>query len=65
MENSKKGRLLFRLGIPFSKEQCPKIDEEKENKRKVPYVEAVGSLMYAMLCTKLDCYAVGMVNRYQ
>ena len=34
--------------------------------RQVPYASAVGSLMYAMLCTRPDiCYSVGMVNRYQ
>ena len=32
----------------------------------VPYAFIVGSLMYAMLCTKLDiCFEVGMVSRYQ
>ena len=34
--------------------------------RRVPYASAVGSLMYAMLCTRLDiCYAIGIVGRYQ
>ena len=34
--------------------------------RRIPYASAVGSLMYAMLCTKPDiCYAVGVVSRYQ
>ena len=34
--------------------------------RKYPYASAVGSLMYAMLCTRPDiCYAVGIVSRYQ
>ena len=34
--------------------------------RRVPYALAVGSLMYAMLCTRLDiCYAVGVVSRFQ
>ena len=34
--------------------------------KKVPYASAVGSLMYAMLCTRPDiCFAVGMVARYQ
>ena len=34
--------------------------------RQIPYASAVGSLMYAMLCTRLDiCYLVGMVSRYQ
>ena len=33
---------------------------------RVPYASAVGSLMYAMLCTQPDIYfAVGMVSRYQ
>ena len=34
--------------------------------RQIPYTSAVGSLMYAMLCTRPDiCYSVGMVSRYQ
>ena len=34
--------------------------------RQVPYASAVGSLKYAMLCTRPDiCYLVGMVSRYQ
>ena len=34
--------------------------------KEVPYASAVGSLMYAMLCTRPDiCFAVGMVSRYQ
>ena len=33
---------------------------------RVPYASAVGSLMYAMLCTRPDiCYAVGIVSRFQ
>ena len=33
---------------------------------RVPYASVVGSLMYAMLCTRPDiCFAVGMVSRYQ
>ena len=33
---------------------------------KKPYASAVGSLMYAMLCTRPDiCYAEGVVSRYQ
>ncbi|KAH9769014.1 hypothetical protein KPL71_011831 [Citrus sinensis] len=66
MENSKTGLLPFRHGITFSKDQSPKTSEEIERMRRVPYAEAVGSLMYAMLCTKPDiCFAVGMVSRYQ
>ena len=32
----------------------------------IPYASTVGSLLYAMLCTKLDiCFEEGMVSRYQ
>ncbi|TYK29751.1 gag/pol protein [Cucumis melo var. makuwa] len=32
----------------------------------IPYASAVGSQMYAMLCTRHDiCYSVGIVSRYQ
>ncbi|KAA0046476.1 gag/pol protein [Cucumis melo var. makuwa] len=34
--------------------------------RHIPYASTIGSLMYAMLCTRTDiCYAVGIVSRYQ
>ncbi|XP_071723237.1 secreted RxLR effector protein 161-like [Rutidosis leptorrhynchoides] len=34
--------------------------------KQVPYASAIGSLMYAMMCTRPDiCYAFGMVSRYQ
>ncbi|KAH9734849.1 Integrase catalytic domain-containing protein [Citrus sinensis] len=40
--------------------------EEIERIRRVPYAEAVGSLMYAMLCTRPDiCFAVRRISRYQ
>ncbi|KAH9671715.1 Integrase catalytic domain-containing protein [Citrus sinensis] len=66
MENSKTGLLPFRHGITFSKDQSPKTSEEIERMRRVPYATAVGSLMYAMLCTRPDiCFAVWMVSRYQ
>lgn len=49
----------------LSKEQCPSTDEEKEDMAKVPYSSAVGSLMYAMVCTRPDiAHAVGMVSRF-
>ena len=66
MQNSKKGLLPFRHGVPLSDDQSPKTLEEKNKMRQVPYASAVGSLMYAMLCTRLDiCYSVVMVSRYQ
>ena len=66
MQNSKKGLMPTRHGIVLSKMQCPKTPQEEEEMRRVPYASAVGSLMYAMLCTRPDiCYAVGVVSRYQ
>ncbi|CAA0820091.1 cysteine-rich RLK (RECEPTOR-like protein kinase) 8, partial [Striga hermonthica] len=66
MQDSKKGDLPFRHRIHLSKRMSPKTPQEIEDMKAVPYASAVGSLMYAMLCTRPDiCYAVGMVARYQ
>ena len=66
IQDSKKGLLPTRHGIIISKEQCPKTPQEEEDMRRIPYASAVGSIMYAMLCTRLDiCYVVGIVSRYQ
>ena len=66
IENSKKGTLPFKHGVHFSKEQSPKTLEQKERMSRIPFASAVGSLMYAMLCTRPDIYyAVGIVSRYQ
>ena len=53
-------------GINFSKAQCPTSSEEISNMDKVPYASAVGSIMYAMICTRPDVsYALSVVSRYQ
>ena len=66
MQDSEKGFLPFRHGITLSKDQCPKTPNEIEKMKVVPYAFVVGSLMYAMLCTRPDiCFVVGMVIRYQ
>ena len=65
MQNSKNGLLPFRHGVPLSDDQRPKTLEEEKTMRQVSYALALGSLMYAMLCTRLDiCYSVGIVSRY-
>ena len=52
-------------GDRFSLNQCPKNDLERENMRDTPYASAVGSLMYAQVCTRPDiAYAVGVLGRY-
>ncbi|KAI3459506.1 hypothetical protein Pfo_016169, partial [Paulownia fortunei] len=51
--------------MKISAQLSPKNDEEREYMAKVPYANAVGSLMYAMVCTKPDIsQAVGVVSRY-
>jgi len=42
---------------------CPKTSEEKYKMSRVPYASDVGSLMYAMICTRFNiCYVAGLVN---
>ncbi|KAA0056352.1 gag/pol protein [Cucumis melo var. makuwa] len=66
MQNSKKGVLSYRYGIHLLKEQCPKTPQEVEDMSNIPYASSVGSLLYAMLCTRPDIfYSVGIVSRYQ
>ena len=66
MVDSKKRFVPFRVGISISGNYRPKTPAEIERMRGIPYASTVGSLMYAMLCTRPDiCFAVGMVSRYQ
>ena len=39
-------------------DMCLKTSEEKEKMSKVPYTSVVDSLMYAIMCTRLDIYYV-------
>ena len=44
---------------------CPKTQAEIDYMSKVPYSSAIGSLLYAMVCTRLDiAHVVGVVSRY-
>ena len=55
------------LGSQFqlSRDLCPSSDEDKRDMANIPYSSAVGSLMYAMVCTRPDlAHAVGVVSRY-
>jgi hypothetical protein len=66
MHNSKPIDTPIEKGCTFSLDQCPNNDEEKNQMSKLPYASVIGSLMYAMLCTRPNiCFAVGMVIRYQ
>jgi hypothetical protein len=66
MQDSKKGFLPIQHGIYLSKKQCPKTPVELEKMKQVPYASAIGSIMYAMVCTRPDvAYALSMCSRYQ
>ena len=66
MQNSKKGLLPFKHGVPLFDDQRSKTLGDLKTMRQVPYASIVGSLMYVLLCTGLDiCYSVGIVIRYQ
>ena len=40
--------------IPLSKEDAPSDEDEEDYMKTVPYASIIGSLMYGMLCTRLD-----------
>ena len=65
MQNSKKGFLPISHGVSLSKALCPSTKEERERMDKIPYASAIGSIMYAMICTRPDVsYALSMTSRY-
>ncbi|KAK8708457.1 hypothetical protein V6N13_059497 [Hibiscus sabdariffa] len=66
MEASKKGFLPMTHGISLSNEMCPSTSQERERMSQIPYASAIGSIMYAMICTRPDLsYALSMTSRYQ
>ena len=43
-----------------------KTSEERNRMSSIPYASAVGSIIYAMLCTRPDvAYALDIVSRFQ
>jgi hypothetical protein len=48
-----------------SSTQCPITDEDIEYMSRDPYSSTVGSLMYAMVCSRFDLsYAMSLFSRY-
>ena len=63
MKNFKKGYLPIGHEINLSKRDCPIIPQERERMSRVPYASALGSIMYAMICTRPDvAYSLGVVS---
>ena len=66
MDQSKKGFLPVLQGVKLSQTQCMTTTEDREKMKDVPYASAIGSIMYAMLCTRPDvCLAISLAGRYQ
>ena len=66
MQDSKRGLLHMAHGTILNNKQCVNTKEEKKKMEKVPYASVIGSIMYAMLCTRPDVsYALSMTSRYQ
>jgi hypothetical protein len=65
MDKAKKGLVHMLSGKILSKAQCPATVNDREAMSKVPYASAIGSIMYAMLCTRPESNALSLTSRYQ
>ena len=56
MERSKKEFLPVLQGVKLSKTQSPTMAEDRERMKVIPYASTIGSIKYAMLCTRSIVY---------
>ena len=56
MEQSKKEFLSVLQGVKLSKTQNPTTAEDRKRMKVIPYASAIGSIKYAMLCTRSIVY---------
>jgi hypothetical protein len=65
MRECKSVKVPIHVGVKLSIDQCPKTQEDEEDMSHVPYVSAIGSLIYAMVYTRPDItHAVGVLSKY-
>ncbi|GAA0172765.1 hypothetical protein LIER_26522 [Lithospermum erythrorhizon] len=65
MDKAKAVSIPLPSHFKLSRQLCPSTNEEKLSMKNILYSWAVGSLMYAMFCTRPDItHAVGVVSRY-
>ena len=63
MKNSKSVSTPLAGHFKLSKRLCPSTEKEKGEMSVIPYLSTVGSLMYVMVCTRLDIsHVVGVVS---
>ena len=66
MENSKRGSIPMQEKLSLSVKQGASTPSEVERMSRIPYASAVGSIMYAVRCTRPDvAFAQNIVSRYQ
>ena len=66
MQQCKPGIAPVCKGDKLSLSQCLHSDIEKAQMKNVPYASALGSIMYAQVCTRPDiAFATGLLGRYQ
>ncbi|MCO5591784.1 hypothetical protein L7F22_045776 [Adiantum nelumboides] len=65
MERGKSSSTPLAPHLKLSRANCPKFDAKKAEMAKVPYASKCGSLMYAMIATRLDiAFAMRVVDRF-
>nr|GEW49812.1 probable protein phosphatase 2C 12 [Tanacetum cinerariifolium] len=66
MENSKRESIPMQEKLKLSKSQGASTPAEMKRMQNVPYASAVGSIMYAVRCTRLDvAFAQNVTSRFQ
>ncbi|CAH9096206.1 unnamed protein product [Cuscuta epithymum] len=65
MDKAKEVSSPLTTNFRLTDKDCPSSEKKIEEMDRVPYASAVGSLMYAMVCTRPDiAHAVGVVSRF-
>ena len=65
MKESKRGYLHISHMICLSKDMCPKTQVERDRMKIISYTTNIRSIIYVMLCTRLDVsYALSIMSRY-
>ncbi|XP_060960840.1 secreted RxLR effector protein 161-like [Cannabis sativa] len=65
MKGSKIASQPIATQYTLSKKQCQESKAEKEEMSKIPYANAIGSVMYVMVSTRPDlAYAISVLSRF-
>ncbi|GKA15467.1 retrotransposon protein, putative, ty1-copia subclass [Tanacetum coccineum] len=66
MDNSKRGTIPMQERLDLNKSQGAQTPKEVNRMKNVPYASAVGSIMYAVRCTRPDvAFAQNLTSRFQ